>query len=86
MRDLLVKMARKFGIETITAMVPKSDENMHKRLKNIRKIETRKQKAREEKKNTDEDSDEEFNIKRMPKRFFSLLIRKKSLFSFNSLF
>ena len=68
-RDILVKMVRKFGIENITNMVPNSDETMYKRLKNIRKIETRKQKVKEEK-NKDEDSDEEFNLKRMPKRLF----------------
>ncbi|XP_033220095.1 RRP12-like protein [Belonocnema kinseyi] len=72
-RDILVKMARKFGIETITAMVPRSDENMHKRLKNIRKIEARKQKAKEEVKNKEEDSDEEFNLKRMPKSIDEIL-------------
>lgn len=68
-RDIIVKMVRKFGIEPISNMVPQSDETMHKRLKNIRKIENRKQKTKDDKKSKDEDSEEEFNLKRMPKRY-----------------
>lgn len=66
-RDLLVKLVRKFGADVITNMVPASDQTMHKRLKNIRKIETRKQKQKEIKQKDDE-SDEEFNVKKKPKR------------------
>ncbi|XP_024936269.1 RRP12-like protein [Cephus cinctus] len=74
-RDILVKLVRKYGIDTITAMVPVSDEVMHKRLKNIRKIQTRKQKAKEQKKaqQGEEDSDEEFNVKSKPKSIEEIL-------------
>lgn len=66
-RDILVKMVRKFGIEPILNMVPETDETMRKRLKNIRKIENRKQKTKDDGKNQN-DSEEEFALKRMPKR------------------
>lgn len=72
-RDILVKMVRKFGIEPIINMVPQSDEMMLKRLKNIRKIENRKQKTKDDKKNKEEDSEEEFNLKRMPKSMEEIL-------------
>lgn len=67
-RDIIVKLVRKFGTEVITSMVPASDQTMHKRLKNIRKIENRKQKLKEEKKGKDDESDEEFSVKKKPKR------------------
>ena len=41
---------------------------MHKRLKNMRKIETRKQKLKDQKRNKENDDDEEeFEIKKKPK-------------------
>ncbi|XP_015121144.1 RRP12-like protein [Diachasma alloeum] len=74
-RDILVKLVRKFGTDTIVGMVPAGDEMMHKRLRNIKKIEARKQKAREERKGKGEgeDGDEEFNVKRMPKSVEDIL-------------
>lgn len=76
-RDLLVKLVRKFGIDTVTGFVPGSDEMMHKRLKNIRKIEARKQKAKEERNsqrnNDSDDDDEEFSVKRKPKSVEEIL-------------
>ncbi|KAL7289625.1 hypothetical protein TKK_0016479 [Trichogramma kaykai] len=73
-RDIMVKLMRKFGADVITQMVPTSDLIMHKRLKNMRKIEVSKQRKREEQRaNQNEDSDEEFNIKRKPKSFEEIL-------------
>lgn len=74
-RDILVKLVRKFGSDTVSGMVPESDEMMHKRLKNIRKIEARKLKAREERKGKPDgdDDDEEFSAKRMPKSVEDIL-------------
>ncbi|KAK0081235.1 hypothetical protein PV325_012542 [Microctonus aethiopoides] len=75
-RDILVKLVRKFGINIITDLVPASEEVLHKRLKNIRKIETRKQKAKEEKNskgNDENDDEEEFNVKRRPKTIEEIL-------------
>ena len=70
-RDILVKLVRRYGIETITGLVPKSDELMHKRLRNIRKIETRKQNAREDGKKTK--NKEEDEMKRRPKNVDEIL-------------
>ncbi|XP_008545740.1 RRP12-like protein [Microplitis demolitor] len=72
-RDILVKLIRKFGIEPVAEMIPQSDEIMHKRIKNIRKIEARKQKAKEDNKSKAEESDEEFNVKRKPKSIEEIL-------------
>ncbi|XP_043477342.1 RRP12-like protein isoform X1 [Leptopilina heterotoma] len=71
-RDILIKMARKFGIEPILNMVPETDETMRKRLKNIRKIENRKQKTKDDKKSQN-DGEEEFSLKRMPKSMEEIL-------------
>lgn len=68
-RDIMIKLMRKFGTDVIINMVPTSDVVMHKRLKNIRKVEGRKQKLKESRKsNNNDESDEEFNVKRKPKR------------------
>ncbi|XP_011315321.1 RRP12-like protein [Fopius arisanus] len=75
-RDILVKLIRKFGTDTIISMVPASDQMMHKRLRNIKKIEMRKQKAKEERKGQNgenERDEEEFNVKRMPKSVEEIL-------------
>lgn len=55
----------------ITGMVKPSDKVMLKRLKNLRKIQERKQKMKEQKKLSDSNKagsdDEEFNVKTRPK-------------------
>lgn len=77
-RDIITKLIRKFGLETVTAMVPASDVVMHKRLKNIRKIEVRKQKVKEQKKANLDDSqaDDDFSTKRKPKTYVN---KKKTI-------
>lgn len=73
-RDILVKLVRKYSVEMIAGLIPASDEMMHKRLKNIRKIETRKQKSKDERgSKSEETSDEEFNVKRRPKSVDEIL-------------
>lgn len=68
-RDIIIKLVRKFGADVITCMVPTTDQTMLKRLKNIRKIEARKHKLKDnDKKEKDDESDEEFNVKKKPKR------------------
>ncbi|KAJ8686002.1 hypothetical protein QAD02_021795, partial [Eretmocerus hayati] len=44
-RDILAKLTRKFGAETVRAMVPSSEIVLLKRLKNIQRIEVRKQRV-----------------------------------------
>ncbi|XP_058797316.1 RRP12-like protein [Phymastichus coffea] len=81
-RDILIKLMRKFGADIITNIVPTSDHIMHKRLKNIRKVELRKQKLKETRKaNKDDESDEEFNVKRKPKSLEEILADSDQEFS-----
>lgn len=74
-RDILAKLLRKYGMETISAMVPASDTILHKRLKNINKIEEGKKKKRELRRSKEQESDEdsEFNAKRRPKSIEEIL-------------
>ncbi len=55
---VLTRLVRKFGYELVCGMVPKDDEIMHKRLKNIHKEQARK-KRNEEKKLSERDDDED---------------------------
>lgn len=68
-RDILVKLLRKYGVETISGMIPASNVILHKRLKNINKLEESKKKTREMKKSQQPDVEEnEFSATRRPKR------------------
>ena len=62
------RLVRKFGYDIVSAMVPKSDEVMHKRLKNIHKEDARKQRRREERGGNEEDEDEEDEFEGIGKR------------------
>ncbi|OAD59899.1 RRP12-like protein [Eufriesea mexicana] len=68
-RDILVKLLRKYGMETISMMIPASNIILHKRLKNMNKIEEAKKKNRELRKSREQETDEdgEFSVKRRPK-------------------
>lgn len=74
-RDILAKFIRKYGIGTISSIVPTSDTILQKRLKNINKIEDRKRKKRElgRMKRLEQDNDNEFNPKRRPKSIEEIL-------------
>ncbi|XP_018354107.1 PREDICTED: RRP12-like protein [Trachymyrmex septentrionalis] len=76
-RDILTKMIRKYCIEAISSMVPASDVILHKRLKNINKIENAKKKKKREleraRKLQERNSDEEFDAKRRPKSVEEIL-------------
>lgn len=68
-RDILVKLLRKYGLETISGMIPSSNIMLHHRLKGINKREEAQKKNRELKKLKQQDNEEdEFNAKRRPKR------------------
>lgn len=74
-RDILVKLIRKYGMETISSMIPASNVMLHKRLKNMNKVEMKKKKNKEltklqEKENKD---DIEFDAKRRPKSLEEIL-------------
>lgn len=73
-RDIFIKLIRKYGIGPISDMVPASDVILHKRLKNINKVEDAKRKNREIKRAKQLESDDtEFNAKRRPKSIEEIL-------------
>ncbi|KAL6431993.1 hypothetical protein ACFW04_007436 [Cataglyphis niger] len=74
-RDIFTKLIRKYGIGPISSMVPGSDVILHKRLKNINKIEDAKRKKREleRAKKLNDNDDMEFNAKRRPKSIEEIL-------------
>ncbi|KAL0280180.1 UNVERIFIED_CONTAM: hypothetical protein PYX00_001552 [Menopon gallinae] len=53
-RDVLDRLLRKFGYDTIKLLIPEDDTIMHKRLKNLRRIHLKKQAHKSE--SEDEDS------------------------------
>lgn len=66
-RDILDRVLRKFGYETIKLLIPEDDTVMHKRLKNLRRIQLKKQAHKSE----SEDKDSaiaEFALKAKSKR------------------
>lgn len=78
-RFLLERMVRKFGHDLLLGLVPKGDEVMQKRLKNIRKAHARKDKddERRDKRRSGEDSDDEdggeFKIRAKPKNMEEIM-------------
>ncbi|XP_033203361.2 RRP12-like protein isoform X1 [Bombus vancouverensis nearcticus] len=74
-RDILVKLIRKYGMETISGMIPASNAMLHKRLKNMNKAEEAKKKKKELRKlkKQENDEDTEFNAKRKPKSIEEIL-------------
>ncbi|TGZ37069.1 RRP12-like protein [Temnothorax longispinosus] len=76
-RDIFTKLIRKYGFGPIASMVPASDVTLHKRLKNINKIEDAKRRKRElerarklEQETADEDVD---LVRRGPKSIEEIL-------------
>jgi len=70
-RYLLDRLVRKFGFDTIVAMVPASDIITHKRLRNMRKMQARKKnmQAKEDADESESDPEKSFTVKARPKRF-----------------
>lgn len=67
LRDILDRFVRKYGCESLTQYVPEDDTIMYKRLRNLRKLNARKKRAKESTVG-EEDSDDEFMIKGKPRR------------------
>ncbi|CAL7937924.1 unnamed protein product [Xylocopa violacea] len=74
-RNVLTKLLRKYGMGTISNMIPSSNVMLHKRLKNINKLEEAKKKNKELKrlKQQESDEDSEFDAKRKPKSIEEIL-------------
>ena len=70
-RYLFDRLVRKFGFDTIVAMVPASDTITHKRLRNLRKTQARKKnmQAKEDADESESDPEKSFTVKSRPKRF-----------------
>lgn len=70
-RDILDRLVRKYGYETITPHIPASDTIMYKRLKNLRKLNARKKKMKERRKEEQEEDDtyDEFLVNSKHKRY-----------------
>ncbi|XP_076482912.1 RRP12-like protein [Bombus vancouverensis nearcticus] len=73
--DILVKLIREYGMETIFGMIPASNAMLRKRLKNMNKAEEAKKKKKELRKlkKQENDEDAEFNAKRKPKSIEEIL-------------
>lgn len=69
-RDILDRLVRKYGCESLTPFVPNDDTVMYKRLRNLRKLNARKKRQKEAEKEDsgNEDNEEEFTVKAKPKR------------------
>ncbi|XP_011864615.1 PREDICTED: RRP12-like protein isoform X2 [Vollenhovia emeryi] len=75
-RDIFTKLMRKYGYAPISAMLPASDVILHKRLKNMSKVEEAKRKRRElerARKLEQRDSHEEFDAGRRLKSIEEIL-------------
>jgi ribosomal RNA-processing protein 12 len=70
-RNLFDRLVRKFGFDTIVAIVPASDAITHKRLHNLRKIQAKKKKmqAKEDSAENESDPENSFVVRAHPKRF-----------------
>lgn len=69
-RDVLDRLIRKFGYDIIHSLVPAEDSIMQKRLKNIKRLNMKKNAKKLESEKDDTDFMEEFSVKAKPKRLF----------------
>lgn len=76
-RYLMDRLVRKFGYDLVSSLVPKDNVQMHKRLKNIKKVQVKKRKDKEAAASAtaDDDSDDEekFKVKARPKTIGEIL-------------
>lgn len=69
-RDILDRLVRKYGCDSLIPHIPVTDTVMYKRLRNLRKLNARKKKHKEADKETAADGmdDEEFIVRTKSKR------------------
>ncbi|XP_050702743.1 RRP12-like protein [Eriocheir sinensis] len=58
-RDILDRLMRRYGADAIAALVPPGDTILHKRIRNLRKLASRKEREREERRRTEGEEEEE---------------------------
>lgn len=54
-RDVLDRLVRKYGCDSLTPHIPASDTIMYKRLRNLRKLNVRKKRMKEQRKGEDDE-------------------------------
>ncbi|XP_053617752.1 RRP12-like protein [Plodia interpunctella] len=69
----LSRMIRKYGADTVEKLIPSSDEVMLRRLRNIRKMENRKKRAKDGQTDQESDSDNDIQIKGASKTLEDIL-------------
>uniref|UniRef100_A0A1Y1JYP8 Uncharacterized protein n=1 Tax=Photinus pyralis TaxID=7054 RepID=A0A1Y1JYP8_PHOPY len=72
-RDILDRIVRKYGCDAITPYVPASDTVILKKLRNLRKLNARKKRQKDAKRDQSESEDEEFTVKAKPKSIEEIL-------------
>lgn len=76
-RDILDRLVRKYGAESITPYVPSSDQVLLKRIKNLRKFNDRKNRSKKERRESKEEdenrSNDDFEVKSKPKTVEEIL-------------
>lgn len=72
-RDILDRLMRKYGCESLTPHIPSSDVVMYKRLRNLRKLNARKKRKKENDEESEKDEDEEFIVNSKPKSIEAIL-------------
>ncbi|KAG5889831.1 hypothetical protein JTB14_023156 [Gonioctena quinquepunctata] len=72
-RDILDRLVRKYGCESLTPFVPHNDTVMYKRLRNLRKLNARKKRRKESDKEDVSSDEEEFTVKAKPKSVEDIL-------------
>lgn len=81
-RDILDRLVRKYGADSLTPHIPASDAVMYKRLRNLRKLNARKKKLKELKKEQEEEeaSEEDFVVHAKPRSVEEILADSDSEF------
>lgn len=74
-QNILDRLIRKMGYESISGLVPLKNVTMHKRLHNIKKMNERKKKASSQKdeEESDDENDNLFHLRRKPKTIEEIL-------------
>ncbi|XP_057657541.1 RRP12-like protein [Diorhabda carinulata] len=79
-RDILDRLVRKFGADSLTRFVPPTNTVMYKRLRNLRKLNARKKRRKETERDEEDSEDEEFTVKAKPKSVEDILADSDSEF------
>lgn len=68
-RDILDRLVRKYGCESLTPFIPHNDTVMYKRLRNLRKSNARKKRRKLAEEDEELSDEEDFTVKAKLKRY-----------------